>query len=49
MVYNVHCLIHLADDFIYFKCSLHELASFPFETLLGKVKRMIKKRGKDLA
>lgn len=49
MVYNVYSLIHLADDCIYFKCSLNDLSSFPFENMLGKVKRMIQKRGKHLA
>jgi hypothetical protein len=36
LVYNVHSPIHLANDCIYFKCSLNELALFPFEPCLEK-------------
>ena len=42
MVYNVHCLIHLAADAKQFG-SLDEFSAFPFENKLGQLKRLIRK------
>ena len=41
-VYNVHSLIHIADDVETFGCSLNEVSCFPFENHLQKLKRMVK-------
>ena len=42
ITYNVHSLIHLPDDCIYFKTSLNHLSAFPFENTLGSLKRLIR-------
>ena len=39
--YNVHSIIHLADDVINHKVSLNKISAFPFENYLGKIKRKI--------
>jgi len=41
MIYNVHCLIHLADDCIHFKRHLEFFSAFPFENFLGQLTKMI--------
>ena len=41
-VYNVHNLLHLADDVKHFQCSLNEVSAFPFETYLHQVKKAVK-------
>ena len=41
LVYNVHCLVHLADDVKRFG-SLDRFSAFPFESFLGKLKRMVR-------
>ena len=38
-VYNVHGLLHIADDVEYFQCSLDEISAFQFENYLHKTKR----------
>ncbi len=38
LVYNVHCLVHLADDVKRFG-SLDRFSAFPFESFLGKLSR----------
>lgn len=35
LVGNIHNLIHIADDVQYMQCSLLQMASYPFENLLG--------------
>ena len=42
LVYNVHCLVHLAEDASRFGC-LDNISAFPFENFLGKFKRMVRK------
>jgi hypothetical protein len=42
MVYNVHGLIHIADDVRKFG-SLEHNSSFPFENFLGKMKKCVRK------
>lgn len=42
IVYNVHGLIHLADDAKTFK-SLENISEFPFENLLASLKNMVRK------
>ena len=48
LVYNVHSLIHLADE-----CEIHgrldEFSCFPFETYLGKLKKLVRSSNKPLA
>lgn len=41
-VYNVHSLIHLADDAKMFD-SLENISAFPFENVLQKLKRLVRK------
>ena len=48
LVPNVNCLIHLADDVQFFKCSLNEITAFPFENALGKLKKLVHSGKKPL-
>lgn len=42
VVYNVHCLLHLADDARKYG-PLDNVSAFPFESYLGTLKKMVKK------
>ena len=42
LVYNVHSLLHLADDVRFFNASLDEISAFPFENYLQTVKKFIR-------
>ncbi|XP_052257857.1 uncharacterized protein LOC127862672 isoform X3 [Dreissena polymorpha] len=42
IVYNVHSLIHLADDCEHFNCSLNDICAFPYENHLHSVKKLVK-------
>jgi hypothetical protein len=42
LVYNVHSLVHLTDD-VERKGPLDAFSAFPFESLLGQLKRLLKK------
>jgi hypothetical protein len=42
MVYNVHCLIHLAEDVKRLGC-LDEFSAFLFENKLGQLKKLVRK------
>lgn len=42
-VFNIHNLVHLADDVSLFKCSLNDVSAFPFENHLQKIKKLVKK------
>jgi hypothetical protein len=42
VVYNVHNLIHVADDVLKYNCTLNKLSCFPFENYLQKLKKMIR-------
>ena len=48
LFFNAHALIHLADDVMFFQCSLSELIAFPFENLLGNSKTMVHSGRKPL-
>ena len=41
LTYNIHSLIHLADDVKYYG-ALDSISAFPFETMLGKIKRTVR-------
>ena len=47
--YNIHNLIHVADDVKLHGCSLHELSAFPFENYLQKIKKMVRNNTNPLA
>jgi hypothetical protein len=47
LVYNVHCLIHLADDVRHFG-PLDGISCFPFENHLGKIKRTVRRPANPL-
>jgi len=42
IVYNVHSLLHIADDCEHFKTSLNEISAFPFENYLHSIKKLVK-------
>ena len=42
IVYNVHCLIHLADDVRQYKKPLSAIDAFPFENHLQVIKKMVR-------
>ena len=41
VVYNVHNVIHLADDVENYQCSLNSLSAFPFENHLHTIKKLV--------
>lgn len=45
---NVHNLIHVADDVKNMNCHLSLINSFPFENLLGKIKKTLRSGNKPL-
>ena len=47
IVYNVHCVIHLADDARLFG-SLDNVSAFCFENFLGKLVKLVRKKNKPL-
>uniref|UniRef100_A0A0X3NQG8 Uncharacterized protein n=1 Tax=Schistocephalus solidus TaxID=70667 RepID=A0A0X3NQG8_SCHSO len=47
MVYNVHSIVHLPDD-VQRHGPLDSFSSFPFESYLGKMKRMLRKPSQPL-
>ena len=48
-VYNVHGLIHIADDVEYFKESLQATSAFAFENYLQELKRFVRSRHNPVA
>ena len=46
---NSHHLIHLADDVLFINSSLSKVTAFPFESLLGKLKRLLRTPHRPLA
>jgi hypothetical protein len=42
VTYNVHNLLHIADDVEHFQCSLSDVSSFPFENYLQGIKRTVR-------
>ena len=47
LVYNVHSLLHIADDYVKFG-SLDSVSCFPFENFMQKLKGYITRTGKEL-
>lgn len=45
--HNVHCLLHLADDYESFG-SLDNISAFPFENYMKNLKKMLRKHDKPL-
>ncbi|KAK6191229.1 hypothetical protein SNE40_002965 [Patella caerulea] len=48
-VYNIHNLVHLADDVRTFDCSLNEISAFPFENYLQCIKKSIRNSNNPIA
>lgn len=46
---NMHSLIHLADDAKYFKIPISDLTAFPFESFLGRIKKLFRSDKQPLA
>lgn len=40
--YNVHSLVHIADDCYTHSCSLNEISAFPFESFMKNLKRSVR-------
>ncbi|XP_043285939.1 uncharacterized protein [Venturia canescens] len=48
-VLNMHSVIHLADDVKNLKCPLNNITAFPFESSLGKIKKMVRNGNRPLS
>lgn len=48
-VLNPHHLIHVDDDVLHTNCSISRITAFPFESLLGKMKKCLRTANKPLA
>ena len=48
-ILNAHHLIHLADDVFNMGCSLSRITTFPFESLLGHIKKYLRTPYRPLA
>jgi hypothetical protein len=42
IVYNVHCMSHIADDVEKCQCSLNDISAFPYENHLQLIKKMVR-------
>ncbi|XP_052103046.1 uncharacterized protein LOC127736519 [Mytilus californianus] len=49
IVYNVHNLLHLADDVKHFDCSMNENSAFPYENHLQSIKRVVRNAKNPIA
>lgn len=49
LVGTIHNLIHLADDVEYMNCCLPEISAYSFESLLGKIKKLIRNGNKPIS
>ena len=47
-ILNMHNLIHLADDVKNMECSLNAISAFPFESCLGKLKKLVRTPNRPL-
>lgn len=48
-IMNAHNLIHLVDDVQNMNCTLSEISAFPFESLLGRIKSLVRNANRPLA
>lgn len=48
-VYNVHGLIHLADNVISHGCSLNTISAFKFENYMQSLKKMVRNSNNSIA
>ena len=48
LVYNVHSVVHLVDDYLIYG-PLDMFSCFPFETYIGKLKGLVRSSNKPLA
>lgn len=48
-VINMHNLLHVADDAKNFNCCLSRISCFPFENVLGEIKRTVRTPNKPLS
>ncbi|KAJ8665422.1 hypothetical protein QAD02_007084 [Eretmocerus hayati] len=46
---NIHYSHHVADDVQYTQCNINDISAFPFESLLGVIKRMLRSPHNTLA
>lgn len=46
---NAHNLIHLADDVQNLNCILTNISAFPFESVLGRIKLLLRNANRPLA
>jgi len=49
LVYNIHSLLHLADDARHFKTNLDNVSAFPFENYLKTLKRLVRSASNPIA
>ena len=42
VVYNIHSLVHLADDAEHFQCDLMKLSAYPFESFMSVLKATVR-------
>ncbi|XP_046408651.1 uncharacterized protein LOC124173179 isoform X1 [Ischnura elegans] len=49
VVYNIHNLIHTADDVKFMSAPLQDFSCFPFENMLGQIKRIIRTANNPLS
>lgn len=49
LIDNMHSLIHIADDAQYMNCPISNITAYPFESALGKIKKMIRHGNKPLS
>ena len=47
--YNIHSLLHLADDCVNHNCSLDDLSAFPYENMLGALKSLVRSPNNPVA
>ncbi|XP_065640085.1 uncharacterized protein LOC136071733 [Hydra vulgaris] len=43
-VYNIHSLLHICDDVVFYNAPLDSLSAFPFENLLQQIKRLVRSK-----
>lgn len=49
ITYNVHSLLHIADDCVTYGVSLNKISAFPYENFLGRLKRLVRNANNPIA